>query len=47
MWEDKVVTAALAMDWSSKNITEWRDARDSQAAKASSNLSVSVSLPTK
>ncbi|KAL8095245.1 hypothetical protein AgCh_036631 [Apium graveolens] len=35
------------MDWSSKNITEWRDARDSQAAKASSNLSVSVRLHTK
>lgn len=30
VWENRVVTTALAMDWSAKSIVDWRDAKYSR-----------------
>lgn len=31
VWDNKVVTAAVAMEWSAKSIADWREAKDKRA----------------
>lgn len=45
VWENKVVTSAVAMEWSAKVISEWRDARNKHVTPISTTLTSSLQTP--
>ena len=47
VWENKRVTADIAMSWSAKTISDWKEARDKHAAQVVSKLSVRISPTVK
>lgn len=47
VWENKIVNAVVAMDWSSKVITEGRKAKDKKVFQTKTNASITFQMPPK
>ncbi|KAL8134789.1 hypothetical protein AgCh_009705 [Apium graveolens] len=47
VWENKSVTAATAMSWSIKNISDWKEALDDRARRRTSNSTSVIQRPVK
>ncbi|XP_074361795.1 uncharacterized protein LOC141701971 [Apium graveolens] len=43
--ENKIVTAAVAMEWSAKTVSDWREAKNKRANQVANSSSTTISVP--